>query len=389
MRENDPGLEALTRARPEALDPGRLSGSRRQHDDLVTIMSSPRAVEESRAVRARRRLAIPVAGAAVAVAGVVVVVSALSWAPTANHSPADAGPAPTTHSVPDGHVVLLDMAKAAEHETGSGDYWEQDTTNGNIGIVTGAQPYAMLDTSGERWSIGVRPGEQSLWQADVGANTQPRTAQDHARWVAAGSPSQVDIDSGLRKTGETSDAKLMDTIGPRHMYEETTNSGNDILAIGDENVTFADLQKLPSDVTGLTTFLKQRYARANGSDGGDFTWWMFAQASNLITEPVSAQVRASAYRIIANLPGITSLGEVTDALGRTGVGVALAPFQQGNMGTEQEEIVVDPATNTLLANQTVLRTPSPLARQAGLTPGTPVVYTATTSIGWTNQPLKG
>lgn len=388
MRENDPGLEALTRARPEALDPARLSGSRRQHDDLVTIMASPRRTEGPRTVRARRRLAIPVAGAAVAVAGVVVVVSALSWAP-ASHAPADAAPAPTTHSVPDGHVVLLDMAKAVEHETGSGDYWEQDTKTGNIGIVTGAQPYAVLDTSGERWSIGVRPGEQSLWQADVGANTQPRTAADRARWLAAGSPAQVDIDAGLRKTGESSDAKLMENIGPRHMFEETTNSGDDILSVGDENVTFADLGKLPSDVAGLTAFLRQRYARDNGADTADVTWWMFDQASNVITEPVSAQVRASAYRIIASLPGITSLGEVTDALGRTGVGVALAPFQQGNMGTEREEIIVDPATNTLLANQTVLITPSPLARQVGLTPGTPVVYTATTSIGWTNQPLKG
>lgn len=388
MRENDPGLEALTRARPDALDPERLSGSRRQHDDLVTIMASPRRAEGSRTVRSRRRLAIPVAGAAVAVAGVVVVVSALSWAP-ARHAPADAAPAPTTHSVPDGHVVLLDMAKAVEREAGSGDYWELDTKTGDIGIVTGAQAYAVLDTSGERWSIGVRPGEQSLWQADVGANTQPRTAQDHARWLAAGSPSHVDIDTGLRKPGETSDSKLMENIGPRHTFEETTNSGNDILSVGDENVTFADLQKLPGDVAGLTTFLRQQYTRDNGTETADYTWWMFAQASNFITEPVSAQVRASAYRIIASLPGITSLGEVTDALGRTGVGVALPPFQQGNMGTEQEEIVVDPATNTLLATQTVLITPSPLARQVGLTPGTPVFYTATTSIGWTNQPLKG
>jgi hypothetical protein len=391
MREKDPRLAALTKARPAALDPDRLAGSRRQHDDLVAILATePGSARTRRPARTYRWIAIPVAGLAVAVAGVVVVATTLSSPPsrstptvaaaTNNHQPS---------ATPDGQVVLLDVAKAIEHETGSGAYWEQDTRSGTVGIVHGAQPYSIASTDQQRWSIGVRPGEQSLWQSGINATTQPRTAQDRARWQAAGSPTHVQLDTGLVKPGAPSGVLLDTTIGAHHQFEAPTNDGSDILSIGADNVTYADLQRLPSDVAGLTNYLAQQYTQDKEGFTDSRTEWMFRQASDLIEMPVSSQVRASAYRILAALPGITSLGTVTDALGRTGVGVAVAPWQQGDLGTAQEELIVDTTTNTLLADQIVLVRPSSVATAAGLAAGTPLYYTATTQIGWTNQPLHG
>ena len=95
----------------------------------------------------------------------------------------------------------------------------------------------------------------------------------------------------------------------------------------------------------------------------------------------------SAYRILADLPGITSLGTVTDPLGRTGVAVALPPRRTGDLGQQQQQLIVDPDNSTILSQQTVLVSPPTLALQAGMKAGTVLNYTATNHIGWTDQQI--
>jgi hypothetical protein len=51
----------------------------------------------------------------------------------------------------------------------------------------------------------------------------------------------------------------------------------------------------------------------------------------------------------------------------------------------RQQVVVDPKSGTLLANETILTKPSALASAAGLTAGTAFNYQATTEIGWTNS----
>src|ERR1700740_2138032 len=137
MGTTDPDLAALTRARPDALDPGHLSGSRRQHDDLVAILSTEReATPAPRPARRLRWLAVPVAGAAVVTAGGVALVGTLSGPDAVGAAAHPAAP----HQAQDARVVLLTMAGAIEHETGSGAHWEQRTTHGDVSTVAGAQP---------------------------------------------------------------------------------------------------------------------------------------------------------------------------------------------------------------------------------------------------------
>jgi hypothetical protein len=381
MGTTDPDLAALTRARPDALDPAQLSGSRRQHDDLVAILSTEReAAPAARPARRLRRLAIPAAGAAVVTAGVVAVVATLTGPATVGAAAHPAAP----HQAQDARVVLLNMAGAIEHETGSGAYWEQRTTDGDLSIVAGAQPYTVADTGRTVWSIGVRPGEQSVWTSQIGEQHLPRTAADTARWQAAGSPHTVQVDPGLRKQGQN--VRLTMQIGPWHEISSRTDANGDIVSVGPNNVNYAYLQKLPGNVAGLSALLDKLYAQdGGGENAGNRTEWMLTQATGLIQLPVSGAVRAAAYRIVAGLPGIRSLGTVSDALGRQGVGIALPEYQQGDLGAARHEVVVDPKSDTLLADETVLTKPSALASAAGLTAGTPVHYQATTEIGWTNQ----
>ena len=64
----------------------------------------------------------------------------------------------------------------------------------------------------------------------------------------------------------------------------------------------------------------------------------------MLDYPVSTAVRAAAFRLLADMPGVRSLGQVTDPLGRQGVAVAI-PYPR-----EELRVIFDPATGTHLAN---------------------------------------
>ena len=180
MRKNTRnGLEALARARPDALDPARLGGSQRQHDDLVTLLSTEpgRSATTGPAAKplARRRLMVPLLGAAA-----VVAVAAGAVVFTTDHAPAGTGVAAAST---DGHLVLLNMANSVQNQATQGSYWEQQTQTGNLSYVeNGANPYVISETQQQHWSIGVLPGEQSLLVTGVGDMTGPRTIADTKRW---------------------------------------------------------------------------------------------------------------------------------------------------------------------------------------------------------------
>ena len=380
MREKDrKALEALARARPDALDPTRLAGSARQQQDLVDIMSSARTRGATRRVVARRRMLVPAVGlaaaAAVAIGAVAVGIGQHRGTQTAS---------------PDGHLMLLTMAASVQNEATSGDYWQYQTQSQNLDLIQPVKakdgsgntlPYVVAETARNDWSIGVKPGEQSLMVSQLNEMRGPWTAEDIHRWMMAGSPPTVYADAGFdRGTYEV-------PIGGGQPIVNRTNYGAKIVAVGPNNVSYDYLRNLPSDQEELEHTLVELYPRTKDSDAGDEANWMFNQVTGLITLPVSNAVRAAAYRVLANLPGISSLGTVTDPLGRTGVAVALPAISTGDLGKQQQQLIVDPGTNTILSQQIVLVEPSQLAEQAGMKAGTVLNYTATTHIGWTNQQI--
>ncbi len=290
----------------------------------------------------------------------------------------------TTAAHPDGHLVLLNMADSVRNQATEGDYWQFETQDQYLSVVPATdrqQAFVLADSSETDWSLPVKPGEHGLRVSDINVRRGPLTAEDKRRWLLAGAPDTVDVDPGVTKGG----AKLVVPIGAGSPRVDHTDYGDDIVALGPKNVNYAYLRALPADKATLAAVLNKLYQQDGGAANTDQQDWMFTQVSNLITFPVSDEVRAAAYRVLASLPGISSLGNVTDPLGRAGVGVALPGQRYGDLGEEQQQLIVDPATSTILSQQTMLLAPSPYAAGAGLKAGTVIYYQATTHIGWTDR----
>ncbi|MCZ1001566.1 CU044_5270 family protein [Streptomyces mirabilis] len=227
----------------------------------------------------------------------------------------------------DGRLELLSVAKKAETPAAEGTYWQTTTRSQDVNVVGAkGQLFAVRTTSRGEWSVGVRPGTRSLMVSGLDDVTAPRTEADQARWRAAGSPATVQAEASTAAGRGT----LGYRIGTGRPMVMRTDAGDKIYALGPRNVSYQDLRELPSNSGELRRQLEKLYA-ADSSDaetGAGRTAYVLRQAADLITMPVKPAVRAAAYRVIADLPGVRGLGRVTDPLGREGVGVAF-PARRG------------------------------------------------------------
>ncbi|MER8155513.1 CU044_5270 family protein [Streptomyces sp. NPDC094472] len=381
-------MKTLADARPPELDPDHLAGSVRARRDLETILAGRAEAPELR--RSPRmftwRWALPVA--ATAAAAGVLVATLPQGGSDAGGSRASAGPTAdgARHIPANGRLALQHVADRLDRTVDEGTYWQVTTRSGWIGVVDASgETFAVSSSEKQQRSFGVRPGTESLNVMGLDATTKPRTKRDAARWRAAGSPKDLTLaDTG---SGGRLGLRIETGSGKRPMVDQI-NSGDRIAALGARNVTYEDLRKLPGDSAKLKEELADLYREDGGSEVRGRTEWMWRQAAGLIGLPVKAEVRAAAYRVIAGLPGIRALGEVTDPLGREGVGFALPASDRPGYGTGHSELIVDPVTGALLSEQEVLTEPDAKAAEAGLTSGTVVNYTATVRSEWTDRQLK-
>ncbi|MFJ1669509.1 CU044_5270 family protein [Streptomyces bottropensis] len=388
-------MQVLADARPEELDPARLADSPRQHADLARILARS---TDGRAARFRvpQRLRggirpFGTVAALAAVAASAVVVSSLDRDPLGvgpgapPHSSSASGP---DASAPDGRLELLSAAKKVGVAGGEGTYWQTTTRSQDVNVVGAAGGegplFAVRDSATSEWSVGVRPGTRSLMVSGLDAEIAPRTKADAARWRAAGSPGTMQAEV----TGNEAGGTLGYTMGTRPPTVMRTDADDKIYALGPRNASYQDLLELPSDPAELRRELERRHRQDSGAEISDRTAYVLRQAADLITMPVKPAVRAAAYRVMAGQPGVRGLGQVTDPLGREGVGIAFPGTHATPLGSVEQRVVVDPATGELLAEQLVLVEPSARARAAGLDAGTTVNYTATTRMGWGENQIK-
>ncbi|MEU5923293.1 CU044_5270 family protein [Streptomyces antimycoticus] len=384
-------MKTLADARPPEFDPDHLAGSARARRDLETILAGRAEAPQLR--RSPRmftwRWALPVAATA-ATAGVLVATLPQGGS-GAEGSRTSAGPGSTAdgarHIPANGRLALRHVADRLDRTAADeGTYWQVATRSGWIGVVDASgETFAVSSSEKQQRSFGVRPGTESLNVMGLEATTKPRSERDAARWRAVGSPK----DLTLADTGQGGRLGLrIETGAGKRPTVDRINSGDRIAALGARNVTYEDLRKLPGDSAKLKEVLADLYREDGGSEVRGRTEWMWRQAAGLIGLPVKAEVRAAAYRVIAGLPGIRALGEVTDPLGREGVGFALPASDRPGYGTGRSELIVDPSTGALLSEQEVLTEPDAKAAEAGLTSGTVVNYTATVRSEWTDRQLK-
>jgi hypothetical protein len=151
-------------------------------------------------------------------------------------------------------------------------------------------------------------------------------------------------------------------------------------------LSVTQLQQLPADPARLHALLLDAVrgvvpgapARGSEAEAQD----VLSLAATLLDAPVAPDVRAAAYRVMASVPGTRSLGRVRDPLGRPGIGLAFSSptgDARSYPWRRSEEVVIDPATGTLLATEDVA------ASSRDVRAGTPTYYRAVIAAGWTDQ----
>ncbi|MFC9912705.1 CU044_5270 family protein [Streptomyces sp. NPDC127197] len=375
-------MTVLANARPAELDPSRLAGTRRQREDLARITFDAPDGASRRILMRPRAWLVPLGAVAVLATSAVVVGVPAQQEPHAGAG-ASAPSAGTTD--PGGRLELLSVAEKVEAAAADeGTYWQVTTRTENVDVVgEPGQRYSVHSTGTSKWSVGVHPGTKSLMVSNLDAKTGPRTAEDKARWRAAGSPrtaKSVNVPGGRKALGYQ--------MGTRQPLVMRTDFDGKIYALGPKNVSYQDLRELPTGHTELRRLLERLYEQAGSAEtGAGRTGYVFQQAVNLVTMPVQPAVRAAAYQVIAQLPGIRALGSTTDPLGREGIGFALATKWRTPLGSVEEQIVVNPSTAALLSRQSVLAEPSAESQEAGLKAGTAMNYEATTRMGWAEKQI--
>jgi len=123
-------------------------------------------------------------------------------------------------------------------------------------------------------------------------------------------------------------------------------------------LTVGELEHLPASPSRLAAALRQAARRwiVTPASAGTVNSVLFRSAFDLLRAPISPQVRAAVFRVLAQLPGVRSVGRIRDPRGRLGYGVQMsgAVFPGHNKYTDPfrftDTLVVSPRTGNALAN---------------------------------------
>ena len=223
-----------------------------------------------------------------------------------------------------------------------------------------------------------------IWQ-DLGV--KPATPQDEAAWRAAGAPASWRYPKNMKTENLFSvpSRPLKAAAGERtaeRLYGKWKGSAGHLAG---DSMTWKEVRAIPGEQDKLRNYLEERIGRLELSGSGmDATE---ARAHILLRGcvgiisglPASPEVRASAYRILASLPGIRAEGEMTDPLGRRGQTLSYQEEIEPGLFT-QVQLVVDPSTGLLLAEVRTNTTELANGRQAELR-----LSTSFQAIGWTDD----
>jgi hypothetical protein len=275
-------------------------------------------------------------------------------------------------------TILLSAAESTEKTpVGGGAYWMTHEQQGRVAVVGAAGArYVIEGRSQVKQWVGL--GRRPSWQAEREVGARPQNRSDVAVWNKAGSPNRWNLPRPLKPWSTEGTAWKTTKLPVRLTFIHGSAE---------------ELRALPDDPTRLRAYLLRRKDDSEGRLS--VPEWLYSSAYELLSfEPVPAKVRAAAYRMLADLPGIKAVGRTTDPLGRAGVAVALRGEVGGSGGAVTERrLVVNRSTGRLLAEEKVLirpgtarpRVPGGLPPETVARPGTVLDYRAMLQATWTNS----
>jgi hypothetical protein len=319
-------MDRLAAVRPD-LSP---EADRRSHD-LRAAMDQPYETRRRRPVG--RLAAGAVAVTAAAVGGVVVV--------------SDDGRPPVVSRpvVLDARTVLLTAAQRADaQQEATGAFWHTVTLSR---LYLRAPGYSIVEQGrDESWTPSAVGGQQ--WSRSQSLGAAPATAADRAAWERAGSPRSITM--SLPGASGRKQLTVRMTAGRVTTSRAPLVDGDKVFWLG-HNVTMKELRSLPATPDGLKAWLLRSYAghdTESSSEPMTSDAWLFRVTTGLIIDmPVTARVRAAAFRMLAALPSVTALGQVRDAQGRTGTAITVAMG-----GATRQRLVIDSSGGRALADET-------------------------------------
>ncbi|GAA3264793.1 hypothetical protein GCM10020216_109370 [Nonomuraea helvata] len=257
----------------------------------------------------RGRLAVALAGGALAAGALLVVTTVVP--PEAPHP----GTSQSAIPRPTARQILLAAADAIATAPAEGDYWRIRQLTRSMMIEPGRAYVLQRSLSEERW-LARRPDDQG-WRISRDLGAAPATPEDEAAWQAAGSPSSWQYATDTAGLNATSNEKVRATPAKPESVRLTgawQGSGGMLLM---KPMTWADLGKIPSGPDKLRAYLEGRIRAVSGS--ADLQPRLREACMQILRGlAVSPDVRAGAYRLLATLPGMRADGEVADPLGRRG-----------------------------------------------------------------------
>ncbi|MET8339714.1 CU044_5270 family protein [Streptosporangium canum] len=377
-------LDDLARVHDEDLSgepAGQASGAGAQ-TLLASIMSEP----PGRGDRPRAtwlRGPVPWLTSAASVVATVLVV-AMVTAPNAQQPApppaASPGAQPSARQMLLAAATTVAVAVADPKAPVSGAYWRTSTVSGRD-VISPDRGYVIRRLSSKDQWLARRPGEQSWWiKQSLGA--KPLTPEDQTAWREAGSPTRWKYPIGTSGSSEVVRAEAEEKTAAR-LRGKWKGSGG---LLASDLLTWDEIRRIPSGERELRAYLGQLItAQAKAGYSPQDPQSLEAVLQEVCMEivfdlPASPAVRASAYRILATMPWMKSLGKVKDPLGRTGeaFGYQVAP-DFGRKNALEVALVIDPATGLLLA-----RTTTTTVELAGGRTAKTTSFTAYQRMGWTD-----
>ncbi|MGI5491137.1 CU044_5270 family protein [Microtetraspora malaysiensis] len=351
---------------------------RRRSADLARTFETPRVSHRGRGTVSRHRPFLLIAGAAVAgLAAAAIVVPAMVSPDTPPAWPSSTVTHPPATTPMDAHSFLLAAAESAAREPATtGRYWytlertikrvdqsENKTERGDTRKVRTGKgnplPFtAYVATSQESWMARDAP-DRTRTITGVDYKVIFDSPDDEAAWKKMGSP----------RLGHGPTEPQVNNYDIRMRF-----------MIGSRRLSMDELAKLPTSPAALDKYLRRGYqADANDPENpfqGSYHQYVWGTAHDLLSGPITPGTRAALYQVLADQPGVTMVGNVTDPLGRQGVAVAVkaeSRYASDVEGVSQFRLIVAPDTGKLLAYQVM---------QFGDEPQLSVAYQ---QMGWTNS----
>lgn len=241
-------------------------------------------------------------------------------------------------------ILLAAATRSEQAPAETGKYWHVKTLDvvGPQRVGTDGDGYWVLRRNvNESWDAS-NPAEAS-WTGRRELGVRPFSAADEQAWRAAGSPTEWTLDTDspnnnklVLSTRPGEGTLSRDTEAPRYLED-----------FG--QLSLEQVRQLPDEQGALRAWVSSRIQTDMGfvpgsSDGDQLLFGFLGRM--LLDTPAPPKVRAAAFRILADLPGVRSVGTVKDESGRSGQGVE---FRDDSTTVR---LIVDPSTHRLLGETT-------------------------------------